>query len=329
MSNNFFTDELPPELVVLLASSLSPASLNALALTCRRLHSILQPELDARLTSEVGKELLLEAANSGKTDTVAKLLAHPFLVKPNAGFQYEEKTPLHAAAYTKNTEAVALLLDAGADIHAIWDQDEYQPLHLAVMADHLPTVKLLLDRGSQINSNAGCDGASFCPLHLACESRSIEIVSLLLERGANTELEGHHGTALAFALRSRRLDVMELLLKNGAKAEVNTPLNGGWMCGGPPAPYSANLLYIALGLTHPSSEYSPKPPPAEGRPERMAYLMAYGADREETMKTVTEFQTKLAEAAEMTEEALLELVQSRFNEAQSIMPSVVGDVVRA
>jgi hypothetical protein len=118
------------------------------------------------------------------------------------------------------------------------------------------------------------------------------------------------------------MDVIKLLLQKGAKAEVSVPLNGGWMCGGPPKPYKANLLYVALGLRHPRGRYSPEPPPEEGRKERIALLLAYKASKNETMKIIFEYLKPLAEAAETTEKELLGLVQTRFKEAEAI----IGDV---
>jgi len=111
-------------------------------------------------------------------------------------------------------------------------------------------------------------------------------------------------------------------LQKGAKAEASVPLNVGWMCGGPPKPYRANLLYLALGLTHPRSEYSPKPPPEEGRKERIAMLLAHGASKDATMKTIFEHLKPLADAADKTEEELLGLVQTRFREAEAVIADV-------
>jgi hypothetical protein len=61
MSRRYF-EEFPPELILLLPPLLATASLNALVSTGHRLHEVLQPELESRLTPEMGRELLLWAA---------------------------------------------------------------------------------------------------------------------------------------------------------------------------------------------------------------------------------------------------------------------------
>ncbi|KAJ7103843.1 ankyrin repeat-containing domain protein [Mycena epipterygia] len=320
MLRDYF-EQLPPELISLLPPSLSTSVLNALVLTCCRLREILQPELEARITPELGKELLLWAAAS-KPHIVAKLLSPPHLIHPSEGYGQDAKTPLHVAAESKNPEIVALLLDAGADLHLMWDQDEYKPLHLAAMQNDLQTMKLLLDRGASIDDIAGADGLFNNALHCACAGGHLETVEFLLERGADMECRGHYGTALGFAVHCRNMDLIKLLLKKGAKAEASTPLNAGWLCGGPPPPRTANLLYFAMGLRHPRSQYSPQPPPEDGRKELMALLLVHGANVDVTMETIFKYLTPLADAAEKTEEEFLVSVKNIFKEAESVMPRV-------
>lgn len=81
MSQDYF-EQLPPELILLHSPLLSIASLNALALTCRRLHEIIQPELDRHITPELGQALLLWAAAS-RPHIVLKLLSAPYCIHPS------------------------------------------------------------------------------------------------------------------------------------------------------------------------------------------------------------------------------------------------------
>ncbi|KAJ7031880.1 ankyrin repeat protein, partial [Mycena alexandri] len=123
---------------------------------------------------------------------------------------------LHVAAQAQNTEIAILLLEAGANPAAPWDQMEYQPLHLATENRDLAMMKLLLDHGAPVDGVYGCDGGSETALHNACSMGHVEIIKLLLERGANLEAHGHYGTPLGFAVHHRKLDAVRYLLDRGA-----------------------------------------------------------------------------------------------------------------
>ncbi|KAJ7620984.1 ankyrin repeat-containing domain protein [Roridomyces roridus] len=326
MSNDAFS-EFPPELILALTPSLSTASLNTLTQTCHRFYAILQPELDSRITPELGVKLL-PWASASHPHIVTKLLSPPHSINPNVQPHYATKAPLHVAAETGHVGIATLLLDAGANIHVGLDQDEYQPFHLAVLKGHYPMMELLLSRGALLDSTFGCDGITMAPLHVAASAGDLKLLQWLLDHGANTECRGHHGTALGFALHSRRIEIIKLLLKHGANPEVVVPLNGGWLDGGPPAPYSATLLYRAMGLKHPVSKYNRPPPPVEGRAELMAMLMLHGATKQGAMDTISKHLGKLAEAAEMKEDDFLASVEVMFKEAQSAMPDATKEFDR-
>ncbi|KAJ7625737.1 hypothetical protein FB45DRAFT_1030073 [Roridomyces roridus] len=299
MDKCYFTSALPPELILLFASFLDTASLNALIQTCHHLYTVLDPEFQARITPELGKRILLWGSKESKPHIVSKLLAPPHLVNPNEAPEsgLGGLTALHAAVKAGSTEIVAMLLAAGADPRSVLGMDNFQPLHLAVFDDRLDILGLLLDHETA--------------LHHACAVGRSKTVRVLLERGADTESVGEYGTALGYALRARHLEVMGMLLEHGAKAEAAVPLNGGWIRDGygQTPPHKANLLYLAMGLTHPRGEDSPEPPSTEGRAEFMAMLLAYGASKEAAMKTVSEYLTPLADAADKTEEHFVEMVQ--------------------
>ncbi|KAJ7645151.1 ankyrin repeat-containing domain protein [Mycena polygramma] len=330
MSKDYF-EELPPELIALLPPSLSIASLNALSLTCRRLHEILQPQLESRITPQLARELLLWAAAS-RPHIVKKLLSPPHSIHPDPGNGAPMYWPLHVAAKAGNTEIAALLLEAGADPAAEWGQDEFQPLHLAAMNKDLDMMKLLLDRGSPVDACFGCDGASESALHYACAIGNLDMVKLLLERGASLEHRGHYGSALGFAVHRQRLDVVKVLLVKGADATLTAPLFI-LLVGGPPSPHQANLLYNAMKLRHPTSDrpWSPRAPVGrwEGLPlsrdtkELMALLLAHGASKDTAMQTITKHLAPLAKAAQHPEEEFLEVVNGMFKEAEDAIPDVM------
>ncbi|KAK7024828.1 ANK-REP-region domain-containing protein [Favolaschia claudopus] len=330
-----YLSELPPELILVLSPSLSTASLNALISTSRRTHEILQPELECRLTPKLGQELLLWASDS-KPHIVAKLLSPPHSIHPSPGNGWYDKTALHVAAKARNLEIAKMLLDAGANPGASWDQEDYQPLHLAALNRDLEMMKLLLDHGAPLDDNFGCDGPSQNALHHACSLGDMEMIKLLLERGADLEGGGHYGAPLGFAVHRRRLEVVKFLLEKGANANVTVPLFI-LMVGGPPLPHAATLLYIALDLRHPKSDRhgrrrqrlrlqstaEPKTPVRwEGLPlgdtqkELMAVLMAHGATKDGVMATITQHLKPLAEAALYSEAEYLQVIEGMFKEAE-------------
>ncbi|KAF8217134.1 ankyrin repeat-containing domain protein [Mycena galopus ATCC 62051] len=224
MSRAYF-DDLAPELILLLSPLLSTGSLNALASTCHRIHQVLQPELDARITPVKSRQLLLWASAASKPRVVAKLLSPPYSLHPDLSVGYCSQTPLHVAAIGGNIEVARMLLDSGASTEAQQDDAVHQPLHLAVMHKHLDMVRLLLDHGAPIDTTFGSDGVMQTAFQYACWAGDLDTVKLLLEGGAGLERpQGHFGTALGFAVQARRLDIVRFLLENGADATVSIPL---------------------------------------------------------------------------------------------------------
>ncbi|KAJ6590227.1 ankyrin repeat-containing domain protein [Mycena sp. CBHHK59/15] len=335
MPRDYFED-LAPELIFLLALNLPTSSLNALVATCRRLQGILQSELDARITPALGKQLLLWAAVH-KPHIVAKLLTPPYRIHPSEGWGFWAQTPLHVALRARSAEVVALLLAAGANPNAEWDQDEIRPIHMAVQNADLEMVKLLLDHGADIDARYGCDGCSENALHEACSRGQLDMVELLLDRGANLECGGHYGSALGFAVHECKLAVVRLLLERGANAAVTVPLFI-LMNGGPPYPHQADLLYIAMGFIHPrgnreiewlerlqASGDIPKELPKwkglplqEGKKQLMAMLLAYGASKDVTLALVSTHLSTLARVVEYREDDFLTEVEGMLKELRML-----------
>jgi ankyrin repeat protein len=95
-----------------------------------------------------------EAAKAGETAKLGEILdATPdaWKLKDDAG-----NPPLHVAAWEGENEAVALLLDRGADI-AARGFDEWTAQHLAARGGHAKTCQLLLERGADRDALNGVD----------------------------------------------------------------------------------------------------------------------------------------------------------------------------
>jgi uncharacterized protein len=106
---------------------------------------------------------------------------------------------LHLAAYFGHGDAVDALLEAGADVRALSDNDEANTaLHAALAGrrDHR-VVSRLLASGADVNARAG---GGYTPLHIAAFHDDVVVVNALLAHGAAAEVPSQDGqTPLAIA----------------------------------------------------------------------------------------------------------------------------------
>ncbi len=91
-------------------------------------------------------------------------------------------TALHLAAFLGGVDAVALLLDHGADVGAVSQNPmTVQPLHSAAARGDVESCRLLLDHGA--NANAAQQGG-FTPLDAALHAHDEPLRALLETYGA-------------------------------------------------------------------------------------------------------------------------------------------------
>ena len=113
---------------------------------------------------------------SGQTEAVRKLLAESETVdvctRDDLGW-----TPLMYAAEAGHTEIVALLIDAGANVHSE-DNDSATALHLAAEKGRTEVTRILLKAGADFEAR---DDSDRTPLYRAFENRHGEITELLQE----------------------------------------------------------------------------------------------------------------------------------------------------
>lgn len=138
---------------------------------------------------------------------------------------------LQAACKLGNIDMVSLLLDYGADINAVTDEECGTALQAACASIRWTgseeIVRLLLERGADVNAEGGKFGTALRTVCAKCPSNSqLEIIRLLLDHGANINAvtAGEYGTALqivcAFPHWQGSEQVVRLLLERGA--DVNT-----------------------------------------------------------------------------------------------------------
>jgi ankyrin repeat protein len=122
---------------------------------------------------ELGAEVdVFTAAALGDIAGLTRALSQPGAVN---GFAYDGWTPLHLAAFFGRVEAVTLLLNAGADLHALSRNSiTNSPLHAATAGGHEAIAILLLERGANPDAT---DAGGFTPRQIAQERRLLAFIN--------------------------------------------------------------------------------------------------------------------------------------------------------
>jgi uncharacterized protein len=134
-----------------------------------------------------------EAVALGIDQLVAAFLAdEPELV---TAYTPDGFTLLHMAAYFGHVTVATLLLDSGADVGAVSQDDaEGTPLHAAVAGRHHGMAWLLLARGAPVNAQ---QVGGFTALHVAARFGDHPIVQLLIVNGADPWRPADNGKTAA------------------------------------------------------------------------------------------------------------------------------------
>ena len=127
-----------------------------------------------------------------------------------------QRTPLHWAAIMGQAEVIRLLLDAGANPHAV-DKIGRTPLHWSVRSNSVESVKELLDAGSNPQL---IDELGYNVICIATEDNlgNEGILRLLVERGTEIDSPSFPGgdTALHLAMQNHTEHAALTLLRCGA-----------------------------------------------------------------------------------------------------------------
>ena len=132
-----------------------------------------------------------------------------------------QMTVLHLAAEFKcSAEIVNILIEAGADVHAV---NGYQssPLHFASKYSSVPVVKVLLEAGADVNA-LNCSQSS--PLHYASRQNPA-VVPVLLEAGAKVNVLANYQqrSPLFWAARSKQEASVVALMAASADPHLGNP----------------------------------------------------------------------------------------------------------
>jgi ankyrin repeat protein len=131
-------------------------------------------------------------------------------------------SPLIQAARTGSLDTITRLLDSGADVNLpgpTGDDWDATPLQHAILARQSGAVRLLLDRGADPNRVAG--PKSPAPLLLAAGDTDPAFVNLLLAHGADPAIEGEGGvTPLSRAVSAGTINGPDRPMFGGCRVDT-------------------------------------------------------------------------------------------------------------
>ena len=233
--------------------------------SARMAERLLAAGANSNVSSVGGESPLLVASRAGNAALVKALIAKGAQV--NATEPLRGQTALMWAVANRRNEAVRVLIQAGADVHArsnvtpredqtgsryvAYDdvrfvvkveEGGFTPLLFAARSGDAASADLLLAAGARVDDPAP---TGVTPLVLAAHSGNRDVAALLLDRGADPNAAGAGYTALHAAVLRGDVRVVEALLARGAK--VDAPLERGT----PVRRYSQDFAFSAdlIGAT--------------------------------------------------------------------------------
>ena len=172
------------------------------------------------VNAQLGHDLI-ENAKNGKAEKIESLLKDP-RVDPNF-CRTDGQTALHVAATNGWTDAVAVLLEFGANVNSK-DKSGRTALHYAGEFGNTESIRVLLERGADVNSK---DKALETAMHLAALKGCADAIVVLVESGANVNQKNLLGqTALSQAAVQGNAECIRILLEKGT--DVNSKNISGY-----------------------------------------------------------------------------------------------------
>lgn len=125
---------------------------------------------------------IIKAAKAGDVVRIKELLAIDRALINSR--DKDGSTPLHCATWKGQTEVVALLLEAGADVNAHNSNEHWgtTPLHAAAHSNQAAIAQMLIDHGADLNAK---DMTGQPPMHHTTFHKAKAVAKVLEKYGAS------------------------------------------------------------------------------------------------------------------------------------------------
>lgn len=121
--------------------------------------------------------------------------------------------PIHIAAQSTNPEAVAVLVESGANLDAV-NNEKLTALHYAALVASFEIAECLVNASANLNLQ---DHIGQTPLHYSVIQKQERITRLLMRRNADPNILTFDGlSAMQVALKNNDFDTITLLINHGA-----------------------------------------------------------------------------------------------------------------
>lgn len=172
--------------------------------------------------TESSKQELMKCINHLTQENQWKLI-HTISPKKAALLDSINSSWLYIAAQQGHIDVVNALIDAGANVNLLIDND-IRPLFVAAENGHLDVVKALIKANANLNLGIA-NGAT--PLFVAAQKGHLAIVNELIAAGANIDLARVDDgvTPLIMSVNNGHPNVVSTLIKAGAK--INLAMRNG------------------------------------------------------------------------------------------------------
>ena len=134
----------------------------------------------------------------------------------NEGHEDNYTSLMHASRLSSegHLECMRILINYGANNVNARNDNQSTALHFAAESYNIDAINLLLDNGAELDP---VNNNNDTPLMLTCYDNFTIITRILIERGANLTIPDYHGnTCLHYAIENLNIDMIKLLFEYGA-----------------------------------------------------------------------------------------------------------------